>query len=292
MNQKDRIQIIVVSVLLHILIFLIWEGANFLNLFNSTKIPVETLSEPIIFDLRSENKPRRVIETPKNAENKKPKNAKLLSDKNSIAKNIKTEKKLKVDEAYSKGDYKSYEIPKPQGVMVPLPEKKITPQKKEKKVKDLREYLNKNNVEDLLEKEYKKQSPIKQGITKTKRFLFHDNPTSKSLDMGGLSFNTYNWDFAPYLIMLKAKIQSNIFPPLAFTQLGMISGATVLKFRIYPDGRMTALKILGFKGHKSLVETSYNAIRVSAPFPELPKNFPEEYLEITGKFVYIIMGKK
>ena len=122
--------------------------------------------------------------------------------------------------------------------------------------------------------------------------LLHDNQISKSLEKGGLSFNTYNWEFAPYLLMLKAKIQRNIFPPLAFSQLGIISGVTLLKFRIYPDGRMEALKVLGYNGHKSLMETSYNAIRVSAPFPKLPENFPEEFLEITGKFVYIIRGRK
>ena len=292
MNQKDRIYIIVFSVLIHILLFLIWDGANFLNLFDS-KIPEQIVSEPIVFDLQSnsKNKPKRVIETPKNAKIEKPKKAKLLSDKDSIAKNLKSKPDLKVDEAYSKGDYETYEVPIPQGMITPPPQKTIKPEKK-KIEKDLRDYLPRN-IEELLKKDVKKKiPPIKQGVSKMRRLVLHDNPLSKSLDRGGLSFNTYNWEFAPYMIMLKAKIQSNIFPPLAFTKLGIISGITLVKFRIYPDGKMEQLEVLGYKGHKSLMETSYNAIRISAPFPILPENFPEEYLEITGKFVYIIRGKK
>ena len=292
MSQKDRIYIIVFSVLVHILLFLIWEGANFLNLFDSDPIPEQVLAEPLVFDLRSENKPKRVIETPKNNEKIKPEKAKLLSDKDSIAKNQNIEKEVKVDEAYSKGDYESYEIPKPQGMIVPPPEKSIKPDKKKIK-KDLKDYLPKHNIEELLKEQEKKyKPPLKQGISKIRKLVLHDNTLSKSLERGGLSFNTYNWEFAPYLLMLKAKIQSNIFPPLAFSRLGIISGITMVKFRIYPDGKMERLEVLGYNGHRSLMETSYNAIKISAPFPTLPDNFPEDYLEITGKFVYIISGKK
>jgi hypothetical protein len=116
----------------------------------------------------------------------------------------------------------------------------------------------------------------------------HDNQKTRALDMGGLSFNTYDWNFAPYLLELKRIIRSNIFPPIAFTRLGMISGETLLRFRIYPSGEMQNLVILGYRGDKSLMKTSYSAVEISAPFPKLPPDFPEPYLEVTGKFLYLI----
>jgi len=293
LKNKDRIYIIIVSILLHLLLFFIYEAGNFLNLFDTSQVKI-VVSEPIVFDLQTENMPRRVIETEKNTENKKPENAKLLSDKNSVAKNSIKKKDLRVDESYSKGEYKSYEIPKPSGVPV-KPVKKTNPKKTEKQKvkKDLKDYIQKKTAEEMLKEEVKKRNtpPIKSGISKRRNLLLHNNIISKSLDMGGLSFNTYNWEFAPYMLMLKSIIQNNIFPPLAFTKLGLINGVTVVRFRIYPNGELKALEVLGYKGHKSLMETSYDAVRISAPFPKLPDNFPEKYLEVTGKFVYILRGK-
>ena len=119
----------------------------------------------------------------------------------------------------------------------------------------------------------------------------HDQRRTRAEDQGGLSFNTYAWEWAPYMLMLKERIQRNIFPPIAFTRLGAISGASLLRFRIYPDGHMERLAILDYQGDKSLADTSYNAVSISAPFPPLPENFPESYLEVTGKFIYFIRGR-
>jgi hypothetical protein len=114
----------------------------------------------------------------------------------------------------------------------------------------------------------------------------YDQRTSSVNDLGGLSFNTYAWDFAPYLLELKNRIQKNVYPPPAFTHLGF-GGRNIVRFRIYPDGRLEALQVLGFEGEQALVETSKKAIQLSAPFRPLPKTFPEEYLEVTGSFVYM-----
>ncbi|MCK7513172.1 MAG: TonB C-terminal domain-containing protein [Desulfobacterales bacterium] len=105
---------------------------------------------------------------------------------------------------------------------------------------------------------------------------------------GGLSFNTYDWDFAPYMLALKERISRNIFPPLAFSQLGMIDGDTMLRFKIYPDGRLADLELLGYTGHRTLMETSRFAVTTSAPFPTLPADFPKSYLEVTAKFSYFV----
>jgi outer membrane biosynthesis protein TonB len=113
---------------------------------------------------------------------------------------------------------------------------------------------------------------------------------TQARDMGGLSFNTYSWNFAPYLIELKRRIQKNIYPPPAFTHLGF-EGTNMLRFRIYPDGRLDNLVVLDSQGEEALVETSRKAVIVSAPFHPLPGDFPEDYLEVTGKFEYFIVTR-
>jgi hypothetical protein len=115
-----------------------------------------------------------------------------------------------------------------------------------------------------------------------------DNQASRAPEIGSFSLNTYAWEFAPYLLWLKNQIQRNIYPPPAFTHMGIINGRTILRFRISRDGILLRLELLNYEGHKSLMETSVRAVQLSAPFRALPKDFPEEYLEVTGHFDYIV----
>ena len=115
-----------------------------------------------------------------------------------------------------------------------------------------------------------------------------DNTQSRAPDLGGFSLNTYNWDFAPYMLWLKNHVQRNIYPPPAFTHMGMISGRTVLRFRISRGGKFLGMALIGYDGHKSLMETSVRAVQLSAPFRELPPNFPKDFLEVTAHFEYTV----
>ena len=121
------------------------------------------------------------------------------------------------------------------------------------------------------------------------------NPEFKSessarASVGGFSINTTAWDFAPYLLDLKQRIKQHWIPPLAFTALGAIHGYTKINFRIYPDGRMESLAVVETNGHESLHRSSMNAIKGAAPFRPLPEDFPEEYLDITFGFYYLLPG--
>lgn len=106
----------------------------------------------------------------------------------------------------------------------------------------------------------------------------------------GITISTTAWDFAPYLLELKHRVKQNWIPPLAFTALGAIHGFTTVRFRIMPDGRMEALQVIEDEGHESLARSSVGAIKGAAPFRPLPKDFPEEYLEITFGFYYLLPG--
>ncbi|MDH3217440.1 MAG: energy transducer TonB [Candidatus Krumholzibacteria bacterium] len=116
------------------------------------------------------------------------------------------------------------------------------------------------------------------------------NPGSTRASVGGISINTTAWDFAPYLLDLKHRIKQHWIPPLAFTALGAIHGYTKINFRIYPDGSMQAMTVIDTRGHDSLHKASENAIKGAAPFRPLPEDFPEEYLDITFGFYYLLPG--
>jgi len=116
-----------------------------------------------------------------------------------------------------------------------------------------------------------------------------DQRQSSAVEFGGFQLNTYAWDFAPYLLELKRRIQRNIYPPPVFTHLGL-GGNNALRFRILRDGTLVGPKLLEYDGEKVLVETSQKAVETSAPFPPLPGNFPEDFLEITARFQYLILN--
>ncbi len=114
------------------------------------------------------------------------------------------------------------------------------------------------------------------------------NLASRAVNSGAFSLSTYDWDFAPYLLKLKRTIERKNNPPAAFRNLGLIDGKTSLVFRIMPDGRLEGLKVLETTGHESLMTTAVYAVRAAAPFAPLPKNFPEDYLEVRVRFEYLI----
>ncbi len=118
------------------------------------------------------------------------------------------------------------------------------------------------------------------------------NLQSHALEQGGLQLSTYDWEFAPYLAYLKGHIGDHIHPPAAFTQLGIIQGRTRLKFRITPDGRLANLEVIDFDGSPYLRDTSIRAVELSADFRPLPAHFPDDFLEISALFHYLILDSR
>lgn len=117
------------------------------------------------------------------------------------------------------------------------------------------------------------------------------NLAESARELGSFQLSTYDWDFAPYMKYLKRLVESNISPPPAFTHYGLIEGRTWVTFRIMRDGRLEALEVVrheGTEGSKILAETSLRAVRNSARFKPLPEHFPDEYLQISGLFEYLL----
>jgi TonB family protein len=115
-----------------------------------------------------------------------------------------------------------------------------------------------------------------------------ENLLSSSTNKGGLSFNTYDWDFAPYMLAMKRAVERHLYPPYAFTHMGVVSGDNLIRFVVSPDGTIRDLRILDSDAHFSLDRASVRAIEAAAPFLPLPRNFPEDFLEVTAHFSYSI----
>ncbi len=272
---------VVLSILIHILFFFGASTMLGLDIFVSpaeeflAKQPPE--KKPLVFEL---------VESPESAEIEQPKQeTPFLSDKTAQAQNNVSPEDLQIDEAFSEESssarFQQQAIQQP-----PEPEKKA-----EQEPKDLGQMVatpppvKSNFSRELLTAQA--NDPVQQMREERRK-----NKESKTLDLGDFSLNTYAWDFAPYMLRLKRKIDRNIFPPTAFTRLGLIGGTTFLRFRINKNGKMEALDLLDYRGHQSLMKTSVNAVNMSAPFEKLPEDFPEEYLEITAKFEYVNIKRR
>lgn len=293
MDPRLRKKIIIASILLHVLFFALWEAGIILDLFGQEVPLVPADIQPIVLELQPPESerpgPREVIETPEDAKVvEKQDKADFLSDKNALARNPGADPNVDLGAAFSRGDLDTHELPRQEGPLGKTPEpSKPDIQQPDQKQQQEQKPETADTYANIFRPPKTLPSPP-PGVQERLPSVRHDNRDSRVEDSGGLSFNTYDWDFAPYLIMLKHRIQRNIFPPPAFSQLGIIDGETVLRFKIYPNGQMKDLAVLNYNGHESLMITSRNAIESSAPFPGLPKDFPEPYLEVTGKFIYFV----
>jgi len=233
-----------------------------------------------------------LAETPESARRAKPpERANHISDKNAVAQNPEAPKTLPLGEPFANGVSRH-------GDTAPTPELRAgkTPPA-----------MASETAEELVSSRLEAVRPTNGAPSNFRReFLTGEtennarwpyasryqpglqNADSRAPELGSFSLNTYAWDYAPYLLWLKDRVQRNIYPPPAFTQMGIISGRTILRFRITRGGVLQNLALLGYEGHKSLMETSLRAIQASAPFRNLPKDFPEEFLEVTAQFEYTV----
>jgi len=276
-----------VSLLLHVLLlvlYMLW-GADYFSPGDAA-----APSKDIVVEfLPDEARQREIVEAPEHARTDTPRpDARLASDKNARAMDQHPDKSSDTNVPYSEGISDIKEIKagtrgnagtqgNPRQAPSSKPSSREDPYATKRRQKSPAAEFNKNVLLG--------RRTASGGNSETR--VPYKQTESSARNTGGISFNTYAWDFAPYLIDLKQRIQRNIYPPPAFTKLGF-GGENVLKFRIYPDGRLEGLTVLGSRGEKALVQTSEKAVQMSAPFLPLPDDFPEKYLEVTANFQYYI----
>jgi outer membrane biosynthesis protein TonB len=267
-KERTILWAIVISILFHGLFFI--PGVSDLFKEMDFEIPDEVPVAPMEFTLVSPP------ENPTPSDNV----SKYLSTVSSAASDVvETEKKTDVPHGEGEVPIPDTASPQAEGVegggqseIPPLPEE----------TEDLGKVLDKARFVE-------QQSPQRQE-TLPEQVPDFRNEGSAMASLGGISINTTAWDFAPYLLDLKQRVKQHWIPPLAFTALGAIHGYTVVLFRIYPDGRMQMLQTVEEEGHDSLHRASVNAIKGAAPFRPLPKDFPEDYLEVRFGFYYLLPG--
>lgn len=302
-NSKLLLITILISLLIHLFIFLF------------IAIPWMTIFPPLqFFQSKEADTPPEIekrmefelVDTPDDADlTDTPQETKFVSDKNAIARDEYTQNDLPEGDAYADGQFNVSEYQKGdelKTIQTPPP-RPASPEIFQKQ-----EEQEKQNAESSLEARSQERPPSSMEDDPRKRnFLslfdqaadrrpvkknapLRQQTESSARNIGGFTLNTYAWDWAPYLLEMKNKIDQNLFPPAAFTRLGIISGDSIIRFRVFPDGHVENIVVLSTNGHQSLMETSMNAIKGADPFRKLPSDFPrdKEYLEVTAHFQYLI----
>ncbi len=288
--QRHLLKItIVISLLIHLLFFAFYPRLSDIQLFPATiadllkEKPAE--EKRLTFEL---------VETPESARQETPPaDAKLLSDKNSRARNPVRKPELPMGgEPYSEGDFDVKNLPQAPSAAAPSRPGMDQPDANRTTDRSREDNLANAPAGKYTFEKFSRQKLMGSGQNAQQNPApdrpQYDNRKFSADEIGGLSFNTYNWDFAPYMLEMKRKVERNVFPPPAFTYMGLISGETLLRFKVLPSGVVKDLKVLKYVGHESLKETSVQAILISSPFKPLPGDFPEDYLEVTASFHYYI----
>jgi TonB family protein len=151
-------------------------------------------------------------------------------------------------------------------------------------------------LEDVMRRSEEGEAPAKslplspaemrREITRSLEERRFDNRSGSSAIPGDLSFHTVDFEFAPYLLLLKERIEEKWYPPVAFRGGLPYRGESVARFTIERSGALSGVELLREADHPSLDTAALNAIRFSAPFPPLPDGFPEERWVITCTFYY------
>ncbi len=276
---------LIISILLHLLFLFYFNSLSSIKLFpndvDELTLEKQEKAPRLEFDL---------VETPDHAQSDvPPENANLVSDKNAIAKDGRMEKDKAPGNPYSEGDLDVKNLPLVNSP--PVPTSTADPKKhSSENTKELEEdpepgfAFEKFSRQQLLKDSQSLPQVQQEDINRP----LYENREFNAKELGGFSFSTYNWNFAPYMLAMKRKVERNIFPPPAFTRMGLIGGETILRFKVFPNGEVKDLNVLRFSGHPSLKETSVQAILNSSRFKPLPADFPEGFLEVTASFSYYV----
>lgn len=305
--EKTLLISIIISLLVHLFLFLIYAFPIYHIFpqldFLRPEIPVQKPKpeQQIEFEL---------VDTPDDADPlTEQKNTRFVSDKSAQARDLYAQNDMPLGDAYTDGNFDVNEYllnqldnptpavqPSPASPQKEAPEKPVEkPETKEEKLPEKKNSWLKHKFRSPQD-EFKQAAFLSQFQSASdRRPIRKNNPLRKQTktsvkNLGGFSLNTYAWNWAPYLQNMKEKIDRHLFPPQAFTRMGLINGESLIRFKVYPDGRVDSIEVLDYEGHRSLMETSLNSIKGADPFLPLPKDFPrdKEYLEITAHFQFFI----
>ena len=86
--------------------------------------------------------------------------------------------------------------------------------------------------------------------------------------------------------MLKEKIEGIWEYPKEAARKKM-SGELYIMFTIKRKGELGEVEVVRTSGHRILDRAAVKALKDAAPFWPLPDNWPDEQIEINGRFIYL-----
>lgn len=275
---NQRLAAFLLSVLLHVLVLLLYIYLPQKDLGSVSSQPPsdtpEVEEKRIAFEL---------VETPPYIPRQEPdESTNLASTQNSQAADMYENSDIAQGLPYSEGvsDVKNYPDLPPE-ISPPLEDVDMADNQNET--------IDESHSNDFLADLYSKK--LNSNLFESMNEPDFDNINSSAEELGGFSFNTYDWNYAPYLLRMKKRIRSNMNLPYAFTHLGAISGDVMIHFVVQPTGVVSSVEIMDSDAHYSLEKSSMNAIKYSSAFEPLPRDFPEDKLEVTARFSFSIIKK-
>jgi len=274
-RQRTLFLTLVFSILFHIGVLWFLNSNEWL-LFKPESLE-KTIPEEVTF-LFPENKPAekrfKIVEN-QNANNLKPDDTGLLADQNSQARNMKSSDKTgALPQSNGNTDLINLSNPSSERGKKTYTQKQFS-----------REALtgySKNKALPRAEKSAAYEN-VKRSQGTNERMKQQEQSV---LEVGGLTLSTYRWQWAPYVYAMKRKLKHVWIAPAAYYRLGLVHGASVIKFTINRDGSLAGMQLLRHKGHESLQISSMQAIEALFKFLPLPDDFPEESLTIIAELTY------
>ena len=112
-------------------------------------------------------------------------------------------------------------------------------------------------------------------------------PGGNATSFGDISLNTTAWDYAPWLERFRRALMQHWYAPGAY-YYGILreGGFAVIEVEIAKSGEMSRMDLLREKEHPSFTAASMQALKSTAPFEALPKDFPEPTLILRIQMIY------
>lgn len=114
----------------------------------------------------------------------------------------------------------------------------------------------------------------------------NQNKPPKSTYQQNYSKDPKSPNFDPYMYNLQNEIKSNWHPPKSKE-----NKVVVLKFTIAKDGSLVKTNIIKSSNNMAIDRSAMEALKKSAPFAPLPKQFKEDSVDIEFTFDYNVLGR-
>jgi len=127
------------------------------------------------------------------------------------------------------------------------------------------------------------QAPEDEPVKEVKE----NEPQAPEETEAGVSFEADRRVSASYLDRLKTKIFLAWDYPEEAIRKGQ-QGIVRIMFVLDKNGDLSAIKVMGGSGSRSLDAASLDAVKQASPFGPLPKDISDKPLKITGTFCYVL----